>query len=267
MYMKEKFNLGNCIEFYITNECNLTCSNCNRYNNYDFQGHYEWNHNAEAIAAWAERIDASIITIIGGEPTLHPDLQQWAEGLAALWPDRDVMIQTNGIKPIIGMNWWETARSKYPNIGHSISVHSPGMKSKLSRGRKNHFDAWMFSECALKDQHTYFTVHDSDPQAAFNACSMKHSHTVLNGRLYKCPMVAILPEFRKQYQVSLTERQESILLEYRSLAHDCSDQELENFVNDRHSAIKQCNLCPGSYKVSHITFDPKRKARPRFADA
>jgi hypothetical protein len=258
------FNFKLCIEIYITNECNLTCSNCNRYNNYNFQGHYHWQDSAEAINAWSKRITAPIITIIGGEPSLHPELEQWVEGVASAWPDRPVLIQTNGLKPIIAEPWWVNLTKKFPKIGCGIAVHSPKIKDKLKKAWKNkegHFDAWEFDECALIDRGNSFVTHNSNPIESFSCCGMKHSHTLLHGKLHKCPMVAVLPEFRKQYQVDLLDNQEILLNQYQPLDHGCSDQDLEQFVKDADTAIPQCNLCPESHEKIIVDFDIQRKNR------
>jgi hypothetical protein len=261
-----QFSLQLCIEIYITNECNLTCSKCNRYNNYDFQGHYSWKDSQEAINAWAKRITAPMITIIGGEPSLHPELQQWTEGVAAAWPDRNVMIQTNGLKPLVDLPWWNQATSQYTNIGTGIAVHSQKMQNKLQMSIEKsnpHFEAWMFDECAIIEQGNSFRTHNSDPEDAFSYCGMKHSHTILHGKLHKCPMVAVLPEFRKQYQVDLLDGQEQLLNEYQPLDYNCSNEELEQFVTSANDSIPQCRLCPGPTERTLVNFDPTRKKYPK----
>jgi organic radical activating enzyme len=230
--MTTPIHLDSVIEIYITNECNLTCKNCNRYNNYNFSGHYSWQANQQAIMAWSKRITAPVITIIGGEPMLHPDLYEWAELVCTAWPDTQVMIQSNGT-----IRHPKLASIKHDfrkNIGVCASLHQEGMMKLLKKNRYipslEIIDNTEFTECALVDQGTHFEVHNSDPAKAFAACSMKHSHTILEGRLYKCPMVAVLPEFVKQYQVNLTESQSKNLFEYQSLAPDCGQEQLEQFV-------------------------------------
>lgn len=257
------FKLKQCIEIYIINECNLTCSNCNRFNNYDFRGYYNWKDSEEAIIAWSKRITAPRITLIGGEPTMHPHLAEWMKGVTAAWPDVPVMIQTNGTNQIRGEKEleWRT-----PNTGFGVAIHKENMANKLTSywGERSMFDATEFSECALVEQDSKFKVHDSDPVEAFNCCTMKYSHTIFQGNLYKCPMVAVLPEFRKQYQVDLLPHQEELLNNYKYLSPDCSDEELAKFVENVEHEIPQCNLCPGQYVTSIVTFDPKRKQWPRL---
>ena len=259
-------NLGSTIEVYITNECNLTCKNCNRYNNYNFSGHYSWQKNQPDIMAWSKRITAPTITIIGGEPMLHPDLYEWAELVTTAWPDSQVMIQSNGT--IRHPRLADIKRNFYKNIGAVASLHQAGLMKLLKKNSyipsEEIIDNTEFTECALVDHGTHFEVHDSDPASAFEACAMSLSHTIFEGRLYKCPMVAVLPEFAKQYQVNMTVNQHKLLNNYRSLSPSCSREELEQFVNTRHSHIEQCRLCPEEYKINQVTFHPESKKRSKI---
>lgn len=271
-----KYHLGKCIEVYITNECNLTCSNCNRYNNYNFTGHYSPSISQDAVKEWSKRITADKITIIGGEPTLHPEIEQWIDLLCTSWPDIPVMIQTNG-------TIWKQDRifstaKKYKNLGFGVAIHTDSLTNQLQHKFGCHpdsihfdpnsipiFDATEFTECALVDNDTHFTTHTNvDSESSFKCCSMSHSHTLLNGKLYRCPMPAVLPEFRQQYDVRLTEEQHELLYSYKSLSHNCSDHDLAEFVASRDTPLPQCKLCPGQYILSTVTFDIKRKKRPKL---
>lgn len=83
------------IEFYITNVCNLTCSNCNRFNNFDFKGWQKWSDYESIYSEWATKIRLQRITILGGEPLLNPSVLDWVDGINRLW-DKPVQLLTNG---------------------------------------------------------------------------------------------------------------------------------------------------------------------------
>jgi len=255
-----------CIEVYITNECNLTCSNCNRFNNYNFTGHYNWTDSAERINKWAKRIAAPSITIIGGEPSMHPDLESWVIGVANAWPDTPVAIQTNGVKNITNLSWWKSAAKKFPNIGVTVAVHNKTFESKFQTqyNQKQQFDATRFSDCTIIPKNTGFVVHRSTPAMAWGACTMKYCHTLINGLLYRCPVVGLLPEFSKQYRVELTNEQLRLLNSYRPLSYDCSDEDLYEFNEEINFEMEQCSLCPSSYIESPVTFDSDRKKYPKL---
>jgi hypothetical protein len=82
------------IEFLITNVCNLTCSNCRSFNDFDFKNHYDFNF--ELYKQWAKIIDLHSYTILGGEPLIHPNFEKWIVGTRELWPNAWAKVDTNG---------------------------------------------------------------------------------------------------------------------------------------------------------------------------
>ena len=86
----------NVAEFYITNACNLTCVECNRFNNQPFRGHYRFDPNL--YAPWVDRINIIEAHVLGGEPTLSPYLLEFLVGIPVLWPDSNRRLVTNGTK-------------------------------------------------------------------------------------------------------------------------------------------------------------------------
>lgn len=57
-------------------------------------------------------------------------------------------------------------------------------------------------------------------------------------------MTAIIPEFDQQFNLNLDDRQKQLLNEYQALAADCTDQQLDDFLQSRNTPIKQCEFCP-----------------------
>jgi hypothetical protein len=252
--------LDSVIEFYITNQCNLACTNCNRFNDHDFRGHYAWEASADAVEAWSQRIDAPLITIIGGEPSLHPGLETWAANLRRLWPRTDIIIQSNGTNARLAnqLQLWSRYR-----VGWGISVHQSPMRPALERQwhgiSQGFLDNTEFTPAAVIPQGDRFTVHRSDPVTAFDCCTMRHSHTIFQGQLYKCPVMAVLPEFRTQHSVDLDAAQQQLLSQYQPLSADCSEQQLIDFVSTRHQPIDQCEFCPGEFDFQPVVFHPRKK--------
>lgn len=85
------------IEIYITNVCNLTCENCNRFNNYDFTGWQRWSDYEADYTEWAKKVRLQRIAIMGGEPLLNPTICDWVDGINRLW-NRSVQVLTNGTR-------------------------------------------------------------------------------------------------------------------------------------------------------------------------
>jgi Radical SAM superfamily/4Fe-4S single cluster domain len=113
------------VEFYITNICNIACTNCNRYNNYNFTGHQIWHDYESIYKEWSKKIRLQKITILGGEPLMNPSICDWIRGLNRIW-DKRVNLLTNGtrLNKISGLY---DALISYKNSGGNwvgVSVHN-----------------------------------------------------------------------------------------------------------------------------------------------
>lgn len=110
-------------EFYITNVCNLNCTNCNRFNNYAFSGHQNWQQYRALYQQWAEILDIGRIAILGGEPMLHPDFMSWLTGVADLWPEVEIKIITNGTQMHRWPELYKVIQKYHGRIWIEINVH------------------------------------------------------------------------------------------------------------------------------------------------
>lgn len=133
--MQKKFTLDYS-EFYVTNVCNLNCSNCNRYNNYNFKGHWRWQDHEADYQKWSEILHINRIGIIGGEPLLNPDFPNWVEGLASLWPDSKLQIITNGTQMKLLKKHLPTIRKYSSRTLIDISVHNCDWMSQIIQDAK-----------------------------------------------------------------------------------------------------------------------------------
>ena len=92
-----KYTFENKVEFYITNVCNLTCENCNRFNTHKFTGWQRWSDYADTYRQWGEYVNLKNIVILGGEPTLNPTLSEWVVGLNDIFKC-NIQILSNGLQ-------------------------------------------------------------------------------------------------------------------------------------------------------------------------
>lgn len=260
---KFKFDRG-IIDIYITNVCNLTCTDCRSFNNHKFKGHIEYNRDLHM--EWAQRIDIPSFGVIGGEPCLHPNLLTWLRGLRECWPDADANLITNGtyLSRVRGLH--ETLAE----LGYVVQVvihgqhlrsyiadqmlqafgvcevlppsidddytHNTNLIMRTSLGVKiNVLNSWKFapmSNLGLTDVY-----HNSDPDRAHDACFHKHCTHFIDGKFYKCSVTARLGEFLRQHNRPVPD----LLDAYEPLT-------LENLSQERidalHRTIPQCSLCP-----------------------
>lgn len=166
------------IEFYITNVCNLTCSNCNRFNNHDFGGWQRWQDYQHIYQQWAEKIRLQRITVLGGEPLLNPSVMDWVDGINQLW-QKSVQILTNGTRlnhvPNLydRLNRWCDPQQPWIKNWIGVSLHN-------ANDRERCFET---IEKFLKGPVEY--VHRSDPKNKNSAYTMGGDHAFIDSNRVK----------------------------------------------------------------------------------
>jgi MoaA/NifB/PqqE/SkfB family radical SAM enzyme len=82
------------INFYINTVCNLQCSYCYARKNLDWNKIIKFDQ-IKKIIPMLNKLDKSVISLIGGEPTLHPDFLNIMKLLSKT--KHDIHFYTNGI--------------------------------------------------------------------------------------------------------------------------------------------------------------------------
>ena len=75
---KYKSKYEYCIGIHLTNMCNLFCTGCSHYSNYKLDGYLSVERFTEYMETWADNFNALSLELrlLGGEPTLHKDLEE-----------------------------------------------------------------------------------------------------------------------------------------------------------------------------------------------
>lgn len=288
--------IPNKVDFYITNVCNLTCNNCNRFNNHDFKGWQRWSDYQQDYQRWGELVDLPAITIMGGEPFLNPDLRQWITGLNKIF-SIEVQILTNGTrfrqcKELYNDLLYVSPRTQAKNhIG--VSLHNindwPDMRESIYEflqapitefprdHANNHWNSdWYFVDAngikinvyisnsfgksaIYKNNYDRYTVHNNDPVLAYQNCSFARfkSYHFIKGKLYKCGPVALMPEFDQQHNFDISSQDRELLNSYVPLTPDNFEQYHKVFFANLDQPIEQCKFCPTEFDAQ--TIYPLRK--------
>ena len=279
------------VEFYITNVCNLTCHNCNRYNNHDFKGFQKWSDYKEIYTEWAKKIKIKHIVILGGEPLLNPTIIEWINGLHRLWPVYQSQVITNGTYLNKIPNLYE--KTKYQtwfqisiHNTNDIDAHFQNIQKFLTepiemfndktqvdgQGKSATWGAdFLFKDknnivvtASIQDdfynisihlnENNQLTLHNNNPIEAHQDCGFakyKNYHFI-RGKLYKCGPVALIPEFDRQYPLAISSEDRELLNSYTPLSVADFDQHGREFLANIDNVIPQCKFCPSSFSNTKI---------------
>ena len=279
------------VEFYITNVCNLACPGCNRFNNYEFRGYQRWQDYADIYQQWAQEIEPSTLGILGGEPLLTPDAMAWIQGVSALWPGKFCKVVTNGfyLNRVRGLYDFLAA---HPNVEIWLGIHNKTHKPRIMReietflvgplqhefNDTNRYQQslvitdsagvrikveynWWFHQGALIRGPDGFRLHESDPERAHANCHMRTCHHFIRGKLYKCGVVALLPEFAQQFPMLLDPDDRALMQAYRPLSLEDDFDTKSAFVTGLDDPIAQCRFCPEVYHGDQIFALEKRELK------
>lgn len=277
------------LEFYITNVCNLTCSGCNRYNNYKFSGHWTWAKAEPVLTRWAERIDIRHPVILGGEPLLNPDIVAWINGIRQLWPRHSgVQVQSNGTRLDLVKGLYEALDPAQGNwIG--ISLHADEHREPLFARIRNFLQhpiietedpedpigsRYQFLDVNKRKVHVWrndtfvqsnilelpngkFGLYNSNPEVAHENCTFRRfkNYHMIQGQIYKCGPVALMAEFDDQYQFDISAQDRDVIhAPGRGLGIDEFDTQGQEFLANIDNVIPQCKFCPENYEYRPISF-------------
>lgn len=286
--------IPNKVDFYITNVCNLTCQNCNRFNNHSFKGWQRWSDYEADYAQWGKLVELKAITIMGGEPFLNPTLKDWIAGLNRIF-GIEVQVLTNGTRfehnPALYDTFrYRSAKTKAKNhIG--VSLHNmdfwPKMEQDIlsflqapvriyqkdqtpwnsdwhfvdaNRVMVNVYRVDAFGDASIKtNAMNNLTLHNNDIELAHDNCAFAKwkSYHFIKGKLYKCGPVALMPEFDQQNTLDISDSDRELLNSYQPLGVDNFNIHHKEFFDNLDNPIPQCKFCPTKFEI--IPIAPIRK--------
>jgi organic radical activating enzyme len=109
----------------------------------------------------------------------------------------------------------------------------------------------------LLDNQSLTMKYNSDPVQAHDICYFKNCHQINKGKVYKCPLVSVLPDFLDQFDVNMSADDRALAYSYQPLT---ADKNVSEFVNTIADPISQCKFCPANYtKHNFVGTDKKIK--------
>lgn len=241
------------LEIHAAHTCNLNCYNCCHFSNHHVGGLVLIQEASEWMISWKERLYPKIFTIIGGEPTLNPDLCKFVEISRKHWPDSRIHIATNGFflhdHPTL-----PKVMNKIGNVSIVVNkVHdSPEYNEKyreilqLCKLWKSQWNVDIEYITTAYDRtkryigfgNSLSPIGNNDYNLSYKICEAKDSRTLFDGYLYKCSRLAYIKLISRYFNLS---DKWDTSLNYKPISPNCDDKTLINFLND--GACTECGAC------------------------
>lgn len=251
------------LELHVTHACNLACESCSHYSNHGHDGLLSLAEADSWMKLWSQRLRPRLFSLLGGEPTIHPELTELVRLARRHWPEARLQVVTNGfllhrhprLPEVLGAD---------PNACLAVSIHHTGAeyRRKLLPVVALLIDwqrRWGI-EVDLRPSHGSWTRRyhgygaamrpyaDGAPRRSWENCPARTCKQLHDGRLWKCPAIAYLPLQQARFRLA---RAWAPYLAYQPLTPECSDAELDAFLAREDESC--CAMCPA---------EPERFAMP-----
>ena len=240
------------LELHITHACNLTCDSCSHYSNHNHHGQLTLAEADRWMGLWSPRLAVSEFHLLGGEPTIHPDLPGFVTLARRHWPDAFIRIRTNGFflhrHPGLPALLAADGRAALSVAVHHNSAeyreHLQPIFDLLGRWQRDFavqidvdqsFANW--TQRYRGFGATMEPFEDAAPRASWEICPARLCKQLFEGRIHKCAPLAYLKMQKAKYDLS---SKWDFYLGYQGLAPSCSDHGSMPSSPGRRSLIAPC---------------------------
>jgi hypothetical protein len=207
------------------------------------------------MSAWRTRILPNTFSLLGGEPSIHPELTSFIPLIRRHWDGRTaIRLVSNGF-----------LLHRHPSLPRALADHGPAVldisihhesPEYLERFRPvlDLLSGWrrdygiqvrlMASGRTWTRRYKGFgkemmPFNDREPRLSWEACPAKYCRQLFEGKIWKCSPIAYLPMQHAKF--GLAEAWDPYL-RYQPLDPTCTDAELDVFLDRQEEPI--CGMCP-----------------------
>jgi hypothetical protein len=239
----------NSFEINLTDHCNMSCQMCDHYS----QLSEPWFIDVDVLDRDLKRMtelcngQCAVITLLGGEPLLHPEIVKCCEITRTRFPNTPIVLLTNAILLLkMDMLWSACQRlhiiiniTRYPiriNYG-AIIKKAADYNVQLQLSSDIHSEV-PIEDAKISFKHV-FDLRGKDDSILFPACHyFNHLGVLKGGRYYMCPVSAHIDIFNKYFNqnLQLTEKDSVDIFEA------CSFDEIARFQANKIPFCRYCDI-------------------------
>ena len=230
-------------EYHLTEHCNLKCAGCLHFSNIAEEEFADIDVFIRDINRLKEILGSGLtaIRLCGGEPLLHPAIEDFIEGARKLLPKAQVTLVTNGV---LLMSMPDSFWSLMKRCGVSISMteYPVGIDIAGIRRKAVEFGVQFATTVFSKNwnKHIFDLSGRLDPVESFVNCPRANGICVrlCKGRLYPCTIVGNAEHFNRKFNQNLLHKDEDSLDIYA----DITKEDIYDFLAKPVSFCRYCDV-------------------------
>lgn len=244
------------LELHITHSCNFSCESCSHFSNQKIDGKISLESATLWLDNWSKRLSPKVFSILGGEPTLHPELSQFLVTARHYWKDTHLRLVTNGfflhrhpeLPKVLSK---DNNACLYVSLHHNSEEYQKAFQPieiLLAQWEHDYHITVRYYESYKYWTRRYFgnganilPYNDNNPEESWENCAAKKYFQIHNGKIWKCAPLAFLPLVKKKYGLSDDWNE---FLTYTPLQFSCTDDELVQFFSQKSESF--CGMCPAN---------------------
>ena len=264
------------LETMITQVCNLSCQGCTNYSDLKHFGYVSWDQGREWLEPWTELLTIPDFGIMGGEPLINPDVENWIIGVRKLLPNAQIRFTTNGLL----LNKWPNLLKVLQDIGNcvfkiSVHVNDEALEDtiqnifsqyqwqevteygihrwKTDRGVRFQINRPEYFLKTFQGEYSNMKPHYSQPSKAFDLCVQKTCPLLYKDRIYKCSTSALLLDTLNKFDRPNWDQWEQYI--ESGISVKSPPQDIQAFVDNFGQPHPRCAQCPDSsvHPLTHFT--------------
>jgi len=243
------------LEFHAAHACNLYCAQCSHYSNFHAGGIVSLDEARANFDPWRGRLAPKRIAILGGEPTLNPELISIIELARQAFPNAEGLFVTNGffldrhpdlprvlIDNRFRMDVSQHGRApeymkRFRLVRQQLRQWRAAYPNLQINIRKSH-RGWRQQYRMVDGKPVPF---GSDPRAAWKICLQRTCTQLYKSCLWKCPALAYHAIMSRKLRLD-EEPAWQLFSDYRACPPTATDLQVRDFLATME--IPQCSLCP-----------------------
>jgi organic radical activating enzyme len=231
------------LPYHLVEHCNLKCAGCLHFSNVAEESFADYIEFKESFGRFINVMGDAYrggIEFFGGEPLLHPKIEQFLVAARELLADKSICIITNGISLTkMPDSFWNTCARNKVNIfvsGYPVNFDISAAK-QLAAKNKVHLSTLSRGDGAWS-QYVLDLDGTQDIKKSFSRCENANERFILKGgKIYNCSVTACIEHFNKAFGQSLQLKDE----DYLDIHSDITAQEVLEFISTPTQFCRYCN--------------------------